>query len=132
MVALEAVRQSNRQLAKLSPTPFAALFVGGTSGIGRSTLRQLAQHAHKPSVYIVGRNEQNASPLLRELRQTNPEGSFHFLEADVTLMRNVDRVCAEVKRREDKLNLLFMTPGGISLSGRTGMWSANTELPAYC
>ncbi|QIW94608.1 hypothetical protein AMS68_000126 [Peltaster fructicola] len=119
MVALEAVRQANRGLTKAFPKKLTALFVGGTSGIGRSTLCQFTRHVEEPTVYIVGRNKQSAAPLLSELQTTNPRGSIHFLEADVSLMRNVDRVCEEVKQREKSLNLLFMTPGGISLTGRS-------------
>jgi NAD(P)-dependent dehydrogenase (short-subunit alcohol dehydrogenase family) len=119
MVVLEAVRASNRSLRTAVPG-ITALFVGGTSGIGQSTLRQLALTADKPNAYIVGRSESNASPFLAELRQINPEGKFNFIEADVSLIRNVDKACEEIKQKETKLNLLFMTAGGISLSGRNG------------
>jgi NAD(P)-dependent dehydrogenase (short-subunit alcohol dehydrogenase family) len=95
-----------------------ALFVGGTSGIGRSTLRQLALNIEAPTAYIVGRNETNARPLLRELHQLNPLGSYNFVEADVSLISNVDKACESIKQREKVLDLLFMTPGGLSLVGR--------------
>ncbi|KAK2750249.1 hypothetical protein FQN55_002394 [Onygenales sp. PD_40] len=41
-----------------------------------------------------------------------------FIEADVSLIKNVDSACKEIRAKEERLNLLFMTPGGISLSGR--------------
>ena len=119
MVVLEAVRASNRSLRTALPG-ITALFVGGTSGIGQSTLRQLAITADKPNAYIIGRSETNAVPFLAELRQINPEGNFNFIEADVSRIRSVDEACKEIMQREKKLNLLFMTPGGISLSGRNG------------
>ncbi|OJD22471.1 hypothetical protein ACJ73_06181 [Blastomyces percursus] len=117
MVSLITVRASNQRLKTAIPG-ITALFVGGTTGIGQSTLRQLAIHSEKPNVYIIGRNKEKASPFLAELGKLNPGGSFQFIEADVSLIRNVDRACEMIKNKEDRLNMLFMTPGGISLSGR--------------
>lgn len=117
MVSLDIVRKFNGSLSSRLPRP-VALFVGGTSGIGRSTLRQLALNANAPTAYIVGRSESNARPLLKELGQLNPLGSFKFIEADVSLIRNVDKICEGIKTREKSLDLLFMTPGGLSLVGR--------------
>ncbi|KAI5247037.1 NAD(P)-binding protein [Aureobasidium subglaciale] len=117
MVGLDLVRRANSNLRSKLPRP-VALFVGGTSGIGRSTLRQLALNTNAPTAYIVGRSEANAKPLLKELHQTNPLGSFNFIEADVSLISNVDKACESIKQREKALDLLFMTPGGLSLVGR--------------
>lgn len=117
MVTLDIVRKANISLRTRLPKP-VALFVGGTSGIGRSTLRQLALNTEAPTAYIVGRSETNAKPLLKELHQLNPLGSYNFIEADVSLISNVDKACESIKQREKALNLLFMTPGGLSLVGR--------------
>jgi NAD(P)-dependent dehydrogenase (short-subunit alcohol dehydrogenase family) len=117
MVSLDIVRKANSSLRTKLPKP-VALFVGGTSGIGRSTLRQLALNTEAPKAYIVGRSEKNARPLLKELRQLNPLGSYNFVEADVSLISNVDKACESIKQREKALDLLFMTPGGLSLVGR--------------
>lgn len=117
MVSLDSVRKSNGSLSSTVPR-LVALLVGGSSGIGRSALRQLALNAHAPTAYIVGRSERNAAPLLTELGQINPRGSFNFIEADVSLISNVDKACESIKRRGKALNLLFITPGGLSLVGR--------------
>lgn len=117
MVSLDLVRKSNGSLSSTIPR-VVALFVGGSSGIGRTTLRQLARNAEAPTAYIVGRSESNAKPLLKELSRINPRGSFNFIEADVSLIRNVDKACENIKKHEKALNLLFMTPGGLSLVGR--------------
>jgi NAD(P)-dependent dehydrogenase (short-subunit alcohol dehydrogenase family) len=117
MVSLDLVRRANANLGSRLPKP-VALFVGGTSGIGRSTLRQLALNTKAPTAYIVGRSESNAKPLLKELRQLNPLGSYNFIEADVSLISNVDKACESIKKHEKALDLLFMTPGGLSLVGR--------------
>lgn len=117
MVSLNSVRRSNGSLNSTVPR-LVALFVGGSSGIGKSTLRQLALNAEAPTAYIVGRSESNAAPFLKELGHINPRGSFNFIEADVSLISNVDKACESIKKREKALNLLFMTPGGLSLVGR--------------
>lgn len=124
MVAIDVVRASNRGLSASSPG-ITALFVGGTSGIGRSTLLQLARNSEKPNAYIVGRSESRASPFLSELRNINPGGNFNFIEADVSLISSVDKACEELKQKVKALNVLFMTPGGISLSGRQGQYISN-------
>jgi NAD(P)-dependent dehydrogenase (short-subunit alcohol dehydrogenase family) len=117
MVSLDIVRKANANLSSRLPKP-VALFVGGTSGIGRSTLRQLALNTKAPTAYIVGRSENNAKLLLKELRQLNPLGSYNFIEADVSLISNVDKACESIRKHEKALDLLFMTPGGLSLVGR--------------
>jgi NAD(P)-dependent dehydrogenase (short-subunit alcohol dehydrogenase family) len=117
MVSLDIVRKANSSLSSRLPNP-VVLFVGGTSGIGRSTLRQLALNTKAPTAYIVGRSENNAKPLLKELHQLNPLGFYNFIEADVSLISNVDKACESIKQHEKALDLLFMTPGGLSLVGR--------------
>ena len=89
--------------------------------MGQSTLRHLAQNSEKPNAYIIGRSEANAKPFLAELRNINPQGTFNFVEADVSLIRNIDKACDEIKKKETKLNVLFMTVGGIHLLGRRGL-----------
>ncbi|KAI4730320.1 NAD(P)-binding protein [Aureobasidium sp. EXF-10728] len=117
MVGLDLVRKANVSLGSRLSNP-VALFVGGTSGIGRSTLRHLALNTNAPTAYIVGRSADSAKPVLKELRQINPLGSFNFIEADISLISNVDKACESIKQHEKTLDMLFMTPGGLSLVGR--------------
>ncbi|RDW70557.1 putative Short-chain dehydrogenase [Aspergillus mulundensis] len=131
MVSLNLVRKSNAALRTLTsppttPNKITALFVGGTSGIGLSTLRALARHTEGKALtaYIVGRSESRAKPVLSELQSLSPTAKFKFIEADVSLIRNVDRACKTVLQNENgpggsgKLDFLFMTPGGISVPFR--------------
>lgn len=126
MVSLDVVRASNRSLKTAIPG-ITALFVGGTTGMGQSTLRHLAQNSEKPNAYIIGRSEAKARPFLAELRNTNHQGTFNFVEADVSLIRNVDKACDEIKKKETKLNVLFMTVGGIHLLGRRGSFRTRPQ-----
>jgi NAD(P)-dependent dehydrogenase (short-subunit alcohol dehydrogenase family) len=94
--------------------------VGGTSGIGESTARAFAQHATSPRIYLVGRNQEEASRIQAELHALNPSGQVKFVQSDdITLLKNVDKVCSEIQAAEKHVNLLFMTAGFLTLAGRT-------------
>lgn len=71
-------------------------------------------------MYLVGRNETHASRIIEELRSLNPDGKVSFIKSDVSLLRNVDEACEDIKKREDKVNLLFMSCGFLSTKGRDG------------
>lgn len=94
--------------------------VGGTSGIGSSTAREFVRHTLAPRVYLVGRNETQASRIISELRALNPEGQISFVKSDVSLLRNVDAVCDEIKAKEEKVNLLVLSQGVLTTKGRDG------------
>ncbi|KAI9815134.1 MAG: hypothetical protein M1827_002977 [Pycnora praestabilis] len=117
MVSLADVRGSIATLKNLPPG-LVALFVGATSGIGESTLRQFYLHTTKPRVYLVGRNEEAGSRIVDELKSLNADGEVTFIQKDVSLLKNVDEVCSEIAHREKQLNLLFMTPGYLTFQGR--------------
>ncbi|KAK4694108.1 hypothetical protein P7C71_g3416, partial [Lecanoromycetidae sp. Uapishka_2] len=127
MVTLEAVQASNAKIRCL-PAGLVAVFVGATSGIGESTLKQWCRQTIKPRVYVVGRSQDAANRILSELKAMQPETETNFIRKDLTLLKNVDEVCEEIKAKESKLNLLFMTPGTMSLKGRDGNLLADNYL----
>ncbi|KAK9482729.1 hypothetical protein V1527DRAFT_475450 [Lipomyces starkeyi] len=117
MVNIKNIRASNSNL-KTKPPGMVALFVGGTSGIGKGTLKQFAKCANTPKVYIVGRSKSSAAPLLNELESLNPRGTFVFIETEISLIKNVDAVSEEIKQKEQNLDLVFLSAGYLSLAGR--------------
>ncbi|KAL1867965.1 hypothetical protein Plec18167_008431 [Paecilomyces lecythidis] len=117
MVSLQTVRSNNVSLKELGPG-LVAVFVGGTSGIGESTAREFVRHTLSPRVYLVGRNETQASKIIEELRSLNPDGKVSFIKSDVSLLRSVDEACEDIKKREERVNLLFMSCGFLSTKGR--------------
>lgn len=54
------------------------------------------------------------------MKAIQPETQMSFIKKDLTLLKNVDEVCDEIKSKETKLNLLCMTQGIMSLKGRDG------------
>ncbi|TVY89750.1 Oxidoreductase [Lachnellula willkommii] len=133
MVHLEAVQASNRRIASIFGPGLVAMFVGGTSGVGETTLKQFAKHALRPRVYLVGRSQEAASRIKAECKALNPEGEFIFIKKDTSLLRNVDLVCDEIKSKEKSINLLFLTVGTLQTGIKTeeGLHYA-AALVLYC
>jgi len=120
MVHLEAVQASNRRMVSILGPGLVAVFVGGTSGIGETTLKQFAKHASRPRVYLIGRSQEAGNRIKAECKALNSEGEYIFIKKDTSLLRNVDQICEEIKSKEKCINLLFLTMGtlqtGISKS----------------
>lgn len=113
--SLIQVRDWNSSLKTTRPE-IVAVFVGGTSGIGRSTAIKLASATERPTIYIVGRNETAGAQVVNELKTTNGAGSYSFIAADVSHLRNVDEVCEKLKSSIATLDLLFLSSGGVAFS----------------
>ena len=122
MVAINAIRASNAQLKASLPNP-VAVFVGATGGIGESTVKQLAANSVQPTLYIVGRNKTAGARIVEELKSINAAGLYNFISADVSLLRNVDKVCDEIKANEQRLGLLFLSQGYITFGAREGEYT---------
>ncbi|PKY02310.1 putative short-chain dehydrogenases/reductase [Aspergillus campestris IBT 28561] len=115
MATINQARQSNASLNDYRPD-YVAVFVGATSGIGEATTRELATVVKKPTIYLIGRNETTGSKIIDELKASNPEGSFHFIQSDVSLLSNVDEACSKIKAHEKAVDLLFLSTGHLHMS----------------
>jgi NAD(P)-dependent dehydrogenase (short-subunit alcohol dehydrogenase family) len=123
------VRDWNATLKSTRPE-LVALFVGGTSGIGRSTAITLAGAVERPTIYIVGRNENAGAQVVEEMKAANKNGSYSFIPADVSDLRKVDTVCQELKSKIDSLDPLFLSSGGLSFI-KHGKKSHSSPLKLY-
>jgi NAD(P)-dependent dehydrogenase (short-subunit alcohol dehydrogenase family) len=92
--------------------------VGGTSGNGEATARSFVRNAIAPRVYLIGRNEAQASKIIQELNALNPESRATFLKCDVSLLKKVDEVCKDIQEMEEKVNVLVLTTGMMTYKGR--------------
>ncbi|KAI1250912.1 hypothetical protein MGN70_007973 [Eutypa lata] len=79
MVSLQAIRESNSCIATGLPAGLVAVFVGATSGIGETTLKQLVKRARQPRIYFLGRRESEGKRIQAELKELNREGEYHYL-----------------------------------------------------
>ncbi|KAH3912270.1 hypothetical protein HBH56_123970 [Parastagonospora nodorum] len=118
MVAIEDIRASNSAL-KSFPANLVAVFVGGTSGIGLYTARELVRNTISPRLYLIGRNQTEATKIIEELKTINASSEISFIQKDVSLLKNVDEACQDIKAKEKQVNLLFMTCGYVTFQGRT-------------
>ncbi|CAG8429002.1 unnamed protein product [Penicillium salamii] len=117
MVSLENIQASNTSLKNYGPN-LVGVFVGGTSGIGESTARAFVKYAVSPRVYLVGRSETRASQIIEDLRALSPDGQINFIKGDVSRLEEVDQACKEIQAKEDKINLLVLSAGILTMKGR--------------
>lgn len=133
MVRLNEVHDTNAKLVQSQP--LVAVFVGATTGIGEYTLRALAaahgQTGQGLRVYLVGRNEAAAEKIFADCERLAPSATFGFVKcSDVALLKEVDRCCEEVEKRERKaaesghgsarIDIMVMTQGVLQLGSRQG------------
>lgn len=111
MVSYTQVKASNAKITSDLPAGLVAVFVGATNGIGEYTLRQFAKHAKDPRVYLVGRSPEAGPRIAAECTKISQGGSFTFIKADTSLIRNVDQICKDIKAKESSINLLFLSTG---------------------
>lgn len=78
------------------------------------------RYAVSPRVYLLGRNEAQASKIIEELGKLNAESKVDFIKCDTSLLKGVDEACKEIQRREERVNLLVMTTGMVTMKGRDG------------
>ena len=116
MVALEAIRSSNARIKLTLPPGLVAVFVGGTNGVGETTVKQFAHYAPNPQVYIIGRSQECGDRIVSECQAINSSGTFIFLQRETSLLRNVDALCTELKSKESVINILFLTIGALEIS----------------
>ncbi|KAH6877741.1 hypothetical protein BKA58DRAFT_81412 [Alternaria rosae] len=117
MVSLDIVRAHNASLKTLPPHQ-VAVFVGGTSGIGFFTAREFVRTTTSPHVYLIGRNATEAGKIMDELNSINSSSQISFIQKDISLLKNVDQACNEIKGKEKQVNMLFMTCGYLTMKGR--------------
>jgi NAD(P)-dependent dehydrogenase (short-subunit alcohol dehydrogenase family) len=107
-----------------------ALFTGATAGIGEAILKAYAEQHPNACIYFVGRKEASAKRIIEDVRQiwtnapgrTGGEGEITFMKIDLTLLKNVQSIVEEItgKRGHDRLDLLCMSQGYLTLKGREG------------
>jgi NAD(P)-dependent dehydrogenase (short-subunit alcohol dehydrogenase family) len=116
MVKLSQIRASNTQNAS-SSAPRIALFVGGTSGIGKITLAEIAKLGTDFKAYVIGRKQSERAFKIfsEELPET---ANIVWVEGEASLLSDVKRICDHIKTLESSIDLLFLTTGYAPFGGR--------------
>ncbi|KAK3356605.1 hypothetical protein B0T25DRAFT_537050 [Lasiosphaeria hispida] len=101
-------------------TPRIAVFAGGTSGIGKLTLRALVATGASVRIYLIGRRSsfESANKFINELHVLNPRATVVWTEGEYSLLAETKRVCEEIKRKESRVDLLFLTAGYAPMGSR--------------
>lgn len=115
---------SNSQIpASLVPNdPFRAVFIGATNGIGEAALKQLVKDCSegvKVKAYFVGRNKEAGDRIVKECRELHPSAEIIFMKADVSLIKVVDKLCEDIKSKEETINLIVLTAGAAIFDKRS-------------
>jgi NAD(P)-dependent dehydrogenase (short-subunit alcohol dehydrogenase family) len=100
-----------------------ALVTGGTDGIGKAIAHGLAKQGIV--VVVVGSNASKGAAAAHELRDASGNDHVEFLQADLSLIRNVDALAAQVLGRWRQLHYLVLCAG--IMRGRYGLTSEGIE-----
>lgn len=122
MVNLEQVQATNTLASTSLPPGLVAVFAGATSGIGSTALLAFAKYVSRPKIYFIGRSDEAAGELSKQMKEANPDGEYIFIKKDLSLLKKVDEVCKEIMSKEEAINLLFMSQGGVVLKGKLPRW----------
>ncbi len=86
-----------------------ALVTGGTDGVGKEVARGLARAGHR--VILVGRDADKGTQVEREMRETTGNADIQFLQADLSLVREANRLANEIAARWPTLHYLVHSAG---------------------
>lgn len=128
MVTLSQVHASNAQITASLPVELIAVFVGATSGIGEAALKEFVSQTKRPKCYLVGRSEQAATRIIEECKTLNQDAHIVFMRADTSLVKEADRLCEDIKSREDAINILFLSAGAAVFDRQSSFAPSCTSL----
>jgi NAD(P)-dependent dehydrogenase (short-subunit alcohol dehydrogenase family) len=113
MVAYKLIQASNASLHNVDDRPFVAVFVGGTSGVGKATVQALVATGMISRIHIIGRKSaaEQTRALIEDSRAINAHAEVSWTEAEVSLLMETKRVCKDLRAQESHVDLLFMTTG---------------------
>ncbi|KAH9906962.1 hypothetical protein F4778DRAFT_800897 [Xylariomycetidae sp. FL2044] len=117
MVDKEVILASNAAFSIQRRQKHVCVFAGATSGIGYGTLRRMVTMLESSKFYILGRSLSRFTAKLNELRASAPTCDIIFVEADLSLIADIDAACKQIKEAEQRVDYLCMSPGGMPFQG---------------
>ncbi|KJA14749.1 hypothetical protein HYPSUDRAFT_48879 [Hypholoma sublateritium FD-334 SS-4] len=115
MPSFAAAREAN---ATFNPEYVPVIVVtGGTAGIGQAMVEALAHHLKgRLHVVIVGRNRAAGEKVIAGLPSA-PESKYEVMVCDVTIMKSIHALTAELLARLPKINFLVHSAGFVRFRG---------------
>lgn len=119
MVSYTEITASNA-LINDATAPRVAVFVGGTSGIGKLTIKALVTTGASVRIYLVGRkeSEERTRVFIQELEAINSKAEVVWVEGEIALLAETKRICQIIRSKESRIDLLFLTAGYAPFGGR--------------
>jgi len=116
MVSAVTIGLRNARFAGEHRSGCVCVFAGATSGIGAGTLKKLVTMLDAPTIYVIGRSAKGFVDQQKTLESLNPTCKIVFIEAEFSLLSNVDAVCKQIAAAEKKVDYLFMSAGMMPLN----------------
>ncbi len=110
MPSFASIQSANKSLELSTLT---AVFAGATSGIGLGAIGALLHHTVSPTVIIIGRSETKFAATLSRLQALHPAATITFIEAQVSLLTEVSRVCDSLISKHESIDILWLSQGGL-------------------
>ncbi|KAM5451188.1 hypothetical protein MaudCBS49596_003893 [Microsporum audouinii] len=119
MVSYKEIQASNALINDTTALQ-VAVFVGGTSGIGKYTIKALVATGASVRIYLVGRKSsyERMQTFIQQLQAINSKAEVVWTEGEIALLAETKRVCDVIKSKESRLDLLFLTAGYAPFGGR--------------
>lgn len=118
--ALVSAKASNAVFVKSLTYRPTAVFVGGTSGIGRAMAEALANYTNgEARIILIGRNEAAADEILSSFPKPKDghDSGSRFITCDVSLMKNIKACTTQLLSELDELHYLVMSTGYLTWRG---------------
>ena len=116
MVKIKTIRQYN-DFNKEQDVELVCVFAGATSGIGASTLEKMVQKLQQSTFYVLGRSAARFTDQHAKLKSLNSSCQLVFIQAEVSLLVDIDAACKQISAAEKKVDYVYMSPGLIPLNG---------------
>ncbi|KAI0179379.1 hypothetical protein GGR52DRAFT_303874 [Hypoxylon sp. FL1284] len=119
MVGVAEVSAANEEFARLHHDGCVCVFMGATAGIGQSTLQRMVTLLDKSTFYVLVRNPTEYTGKLESLSvaASARKNKVVLIEAQVSLIADVDAACDRIIAEENKIDYLCMSPGGMPFGG---------------
>lgn len=117
MVKATEIRQYNERFVEENDVDLVCVFAGATSGSGAGALEAMVSMLQASTFYIIGRSAAQFASQRKKLERLNPSSKLEFLEAQISLLSDVDTVCKQIAAAETKVDLLYLSPGCIPFGG---------------
>ncbi|KAI1121358.1 hypothetical protein F5Y10DRAFT_102547 [Nemania abortiva] len=118
MVKASSIIQSNARFARQNIQGVVCVFAGATSGIGARALERMLGMFSSGNFYVLGRSPARFEVQRKTLESfANPACKIIFVEADVSLISDIDSASHFISAAEQKVDYLCMSMGGIPMNG---------------